>query len=303
MKILAYDVETANSSRSSICAVGWVLVNNDVVIDKGGSFINPQCRFSERNINVHGILPEYVADAPSFAEYWNSTLASLTEKTLVISYNASFDIGATKKALEAAGVPVPDIDYMDIFAVMKRCVQADSYKLHDLATIAGFSYQVHDPIEDAEAIIRLTKYVAKQAGYDDMIELLVHSQIPVQNARDTEPTPPPAYHAAPMAHETYFDGITPVGGCLSGLRFCLTGDVPGTSREDIENLIIQCGGKPTTSVSGKTDYLVVGVYEDFGPGFVSSKQKKAMEMIDQGAKIKIIDFKTLAEMIKGNTVE
>lgn len=303
MKILAYDVETANSTRSSICAVGWVLLKDEVIIDKGGSLINPKCRFSERNVQIHGILPEFVENAPTFAEYWQSTLASLTEKTLIIAYNASFDIGATKKALELAGIPTPDLDYIDVFAVMKKCVQSDSYKLHDLATYAGYSYQSHDPIEDAEAIVHLTKYVAAQAGYDDMIGLLVHSQIPVQNMRDTEPAPPPAYHAAPLARETYFDGITPAAGCLAGLRFCLTGDVPGTSREDIEAMIIQCGGKPTTSVSGKTDYLVVGVYEDFGSSFVSSKQKKAMELIEQGAKIKIIDFKTLSEMIKGNPIE
>ena len=63
---------------------------------------------------------------------------------------------------------------------------------------------------------------------------------------------------------------------------------------------MMCGGKPTSSVSGKTDYLVVGVYEDYGPGFVSSKQKKAMELIEQGAKVKVIDFEMLAEMMKGN---
>lgn len=303
MKFLAYDVETANSTRSSICAVGWVLVKDDEIIDKGGSLINPKCRFSEKNIQIHGIMPESVENAPTFAEYWQSTLAPLAEKTLILAYNASFDIGATKKALEVAGMPTPDLDYMDVFAVMKKCVQSDSYKLHDLASYAGYSYQSHDPIEDAEAIIHLTKYVAEQAGFDDIIELLIHSLIPVQNTRNTEPPAPPANQPAPLARETYFDGIVPVDGCLAGLRFCLTGDVPGTSREDIEAMITQCGGKPTTSVSGKTDYLVVGVYVDFGPGFVSSKQRKAMELIEQGAKIKIIDFKTLSEMIKGNPIE
>lgn len=303
MKILAYDVETANSSRASICAVGWVLVNNNVIVNKGGSYINPQCKFSEKNINVHGILPEFVANAPTFAEYWESTLSALMAKTLVVAYNASFDIGATKSALKAAKIDTPDIDYIDAFAVMKRCVTSDSYKLKDLLAYTGYEYNAHDAIEDAEAIIHLLDYVASQAGYDDIIELLVHSQIPVQNTINNVPSEPPAPKTERPSREHTHEKVEAVMNTLEGLRFCLTGDVPGIPREEIEKMIMQCGGKPTTSVSGKTDYLVVGVYEDFGPGFVSSKQKKAMELIDQGAKIKIIDFKTLTEMIQGNPIE
>ena len=300
MKILAYDVETANSSRSSICAVGWVLVKDNVIVDKGGSYINPQCKFSDKNIAVHGILPEFVATAPTFAEYWVSTLSSLMKKSLVVAYNASFDIGATKSALKDAGAEIPDLDYMDAFAVMKRCVTSDSYKLSDLAAYAGYEYKAHDAIEDAEAIVHLLSYVSAQAGYDDIIELLVHSKVPVQNTIEYASPEPAAPKADHPSREHTHEAVEPVTDSLSGLRICLTGDIPGHDREEIEKLIMMCGGKPTSSVSGKTDYLVVGVYEDYGPGFVSSKQKKAMELIEQGAKVKVIDFEMLAEMMKGN---
>lgn len=304
MKYLAYDVETANTSRESICAVGWVLVNNDRIVNKGGSLINPKCRFSSRNISVHGIQPEMVENAPTFPQYWSNVLAPMVEKSLVIAYNAAFDVGATKKAMEAAGLPVPDFNYMDIFAVMKKCVTAGSYKLSDLATYSGYTYHSHDPIEDAEAIIHLLKYVSSQAGFDDIAELLIHSRVPVRNTMDDEPAlPPPVSHSAPAPRETCFDGINLVPGSVAGLRICLTGEAPGVEREDINNMIAFCGGKPTTSVSGKTDYLVVGVYEDYGPDYVSSKQKKAMEMIEQGANIKIIDYPALACLLSGNARE
>ena len=36
MYLLAYDVETANAKNiGSICAVGWVLLDNDVIADQG----------------------------------------------------------------------------------------------------------------------------------------------------------------------------------------------------------------------------------------------------------------------------
>ena len=150
----------------------------------------------------------------------------------------------------------------------------------------------------------MLKYVSAQAGFDDIAELLIHSRVPVKNTLDVEPAPPlPASHAMPAPRETCFDGINLVPGSVAGLRICLTGEAPGVEREDINNMIAFCGGKPTTSVSGKTDYLVVGVYEDYGPDYVSSKQKKAMEMIEQGANIKIIDYPALACLLSGNARE
>lgn len=55
---------------------------------------------------------------------------------------------------------------------------------------------------------------------------------------------------------------------LAGKKFVLTGKLPSLSRTQAQTLIEQAGGKVTTSVSSKTDYLVVG---DKG----GSKQKKA----------------------------
>ncbi|KAJ2355553.1 DNA replication factor C complex subunit Rfc1 [Coemansia erecta] len=57
--------------------------------------------------------------------------------------------------------------------------------------------------------------------------------------------------------------------CLGGLKFVITGEFVGLSREDMTDLIKSFGGSVTSAVSGKTSYLVVG--ED--PG--SSKIKKA----------------------------
>jgi DNA ligase (NAD+) len=42
------------------------------------------------------------------------------------------------------------------------------------------------------------------------------------------------------------------------LTFVITGTLPTWSREDAKNFIEQHGGKVTTSVSKKTDYLVLG---------------------------------------------
>ncbi|MEJ2544509.1 MAG: NAD-dependent DNA ligase LigA, partial [Calditrichaceae bacterium] len=73
---------------------------------------------------------------------------------------------------------------------------------------------------------------------------------------------------------------------LKGKTFVITGILPGLSREDAKLLIERSGGKTSSSVSQKTDYLLAG--ENAG-----SKLSKAKTL-----NIKIIDLSILQDMIK-----
>ena len=61
------------------------------------------------------------------------------------------------------------------------------------------------------------------------------------------------------------------GSALAGLTFCITGTLEGMSRSEAESLIESNGGKPVSSVSKKTSYLLMGA--DAG-----SKERKAREL-------------------------
>jgi DNA ligase (NAD+) len=60
-------------------------------------------------------------------------------------------------------------------------------------------------------------------------------------------------------------------GALQGQRFVITGTLPSLTRQQAKALIERHGGKVSGSVSGRTDYLLVGE----APG---SKQQRAREL-------------------------
>jgi len=68
------------------------------------------------------------------------------------------------------------------------------------------------------------------------------------------------------------------GGPLEGKTFVLTGTLPGLSRDEASRMIVQAGGKVTTSLSKKTDYLLVG--SDPGSKFEKA-QKLGISTLDE----------------------
>ena len=74
---------------------------------------------------------------------------------------------------------------------------------------------------------------------------------------------------------------------LEGLTFVVTGGLEGFTRDSIAETITAHGGKPTSSVSKKTDYVLVGT----DPG---SKLAKAQEL-----GVEIIDEARFLELLKG----
>ena len=80
--------------------------------------------------------------------------------------------------------------------------------------------------------------------------------------------------------------VAPRGDSLAGMTIVVTGSVPDYTREQIEALIMRHGGKPTSSVSKKTSYVVAGSE----PG--ESKRQKAVAL-----NVAIIDWNAFMALV------
>ena len=292
MRFLIYDIETANKITSgSICSVGWLLIENDEIADSGYSLINPRCPFLQSNIDVHGITPFDVETAPVFSEYWESTLKPLMSSCLVVAHNASFDLSETEQALFNAKVKDPGIDYFDTLNMFRHLFKSESYRLTHLCRLLGYTYNAHNALEDCKALYFVMKYAKDALKYSDFAEMFIRSHTSAENTLSNTYEP-----QVSIASKFHYDctsrcreDVDIVDNSLSGLRFCITGEIPGYDRADLEKIIKQHDGKMTAAVSGKTDYLILGTYEEYGSNYISGKQKAALELINNGGKIRIID--------------
>ena len=101
MNFVAFDFETANAKRNSACSLALTVVQNNQIVDELYSLINPKTNFDYRNIAIHGIKPQMVADSPDFSELWPHIESFFTPESLVVAHNAPFDCSVLTRTLDS----------------------------------------------------------------------------------------------------------------------------------------------------------------------------------------------------------
>ncbi len=170
----AIDFETANGSPASACSVGLVKVRDGQVVDRIGWFIQPPFghdHFVDWNVRIHGITPDMVVGAPSWAEQLVDLMA-FAEDDILVAHNAGFDMGVIKAACAATGIVTPSYTYMCSLQLARKTYELESYRLPMAAMAAGFDdFAHHDAVADSEACAAIMVHAAERWGAIDLVEL------------------------------------------------------------------------------------------------------------------------------------
>ena len=110
-RFIALDVETACSDVASICQIGLACVQADNQIQTFSMLVNPGTRFDPFNIQLHGIGPNHVADAPRFADALGVLKSLLTRHHLI--QHSNFDKQAVTAACGFCDIATPDFRWRD----------------------------------------------------------------------------------------------------------------------------------------------------------------------------------------------
>lgn len=158
MDFCAIDFETATYERNSACELGICVVENSEIVRTKTWLIKPPSfpYFSPKNIDVHGISPSDVANAPTFDEIWYEA-EELLYGSLMIAHNATFDAGVLRACLSHYGIFAPKIQYLCSIQLAKKSWNyLPRYGLKPLAEYHKINFNHHRAGDDAEVCAKIS---------------------------------------------------------------------------------------------------------------------------------------------------
>lgn len=278
-RFIALDVETACSDNASICQIGLACVQPNNEIQTFSILVNPGTRFDAFNTQLHGIGPDYVADAPRFQDAWDVLLPLLTSHHLI--QHSNFDRQAINAACGSCGISVPELRWSDSVQIARRAWPElrgnGGHGLANLKRTLNLQFHHHDAGEDARAAALVVLHAE------------LHLQLPF-----TELVKPVAKknHSAPIT----MDGNPK--GALAGTVVVFTGSL-GMTRKEAAELAARAGMTVKPGVTKETTHLVVGDQDlsELAGHTKSSKHRKADDMKRAGHPICIIGESTFKSLV------
>ncbi|KAF0957667.1 exonuclease domain-containing protein [Rhodococcus sp. T7] len=301
------DVETASSTKGSICEIGLTIVEAGAITIVRSWRCRPPAQtggFHWYNTKVHGITAADVAGSPEVGECLREMFALIGDLP-VYAHNANFDFGHLHAASTYAGVDLPTLATGCTLTLSRRLLDLVSYRLPFLAAHFGFDATNHhnagaDSVMAAQLVLALTTV----SGAVDMAGLcsLAHTR-PGQFGPDgsngmvirrrgtsTRFDIPDTNIEADPNHPLYGEWVS------------FTGGLTAFTREPVCALLATLGANPQPKgVNRKTTMLVIGdgftgnSLEDF----TTTKAKRALELRDKGQNIEVFcedDFLRLLDV-------
>lgn len=154
---VAFDFETANANRYSVCAIGYAVVEKGEIIHKNAHLIKPKInKFSSRNTKVHGIKAEDVKKSPEFNKVWETELQEIFSKNILVAHYAAFDAYVLRDVCTLYRIQLPQISYLCSMQISKETWRGlKNYKLNTIAKHLGYDLIHHDPLSDAETTAKI----------------------------------------------------------------------------------------------------------------------------------------------------
>jgi DNA polymerase-3 subunit epsilon len=147
----AIDFETAHGKRWSICQVGLVRVENNVMTEKLSILVQPPDNFYWNNfINIHGITPRKTAYAHSFDYIWQQIKPFIATQNVVAHNGFGFDFQCLRQTLEFYQIAIPNFVGHCTYKIFKS-------NLASLCKTHNISLKHHDALSDAMACAELFK--------------------------------------------------------------------------------------------------------------------------------------------------
>ena len=157
MKFAIVDIETTggNALKDRITEIAVYIHDGNKIIDEFSTLINPECLIPPFISRLTGISNEMVENAPRFFEVAKQ-LVQITDGTVFVAHNASFDYGFIRQAFKSLGFNFSR-DYLCTVNLSRNIIPGfKSYSLGNLCNSLNINIKNrHRASGDALATVKL----------------------------------------------------------------------------------------------------------------------------------------------------
>lgn len=131
--IVAFDTETSGAYplESEIIELGAIKWVDGKIVDRFQVLLKPKKLLVERNIRIHGITNEMLADAPKMVTQI-SAFCEFIDGAILIAHHAPFDLGFLTVAIEEAGLRFPQNVLLCTSLISRALLHTSNHKLQTL---------------------------------------------------------------------------------------------------------------------------------------------------------------------------
>lgn len=290
---IVLDVETTGLDCFSdrIVEIAILSVRKGTVTATYSTYINPERPISPAASKINGIADADVDAAPTYKEIAGEIYKIINGRTIV-GHNVSFDLNFVQQLMLSDPEPWADLsfDFVDTMQLARRLVKGvPNYKLQTLLQHFDIDPgRAHSALGDTNATLLLFQRL------QHLQQEAANITLNMENVRKKQAAKP---KETPMLPTVAHISTT---GPLFGRTIVFTGEL-SIPRPEAMQMAVNAGAFVRSSVSRKTDYLVVGEQDldIVGADGLSKKQKKAQALNDQGeANIEIIDETAFLSLAK-----
>lgn len=171
MNFIAFDFETANNTRSSICSIGFAVVEHGRVVSTDHILVKPTPNeYNWRNVKIHGITDKQTKNQPTFRQQWGN-LKRYFDNKILVAHNAAFDCSVLRFTLDSSKLGYPDLDYYCTYRLSKEALNLDSYRLSEVSKYFKIKLNHHNAESDAKAAALIALKLCEKNKVDSLDEL------------------------------------------------------------------------------------------------------------------------------------
>ena len=284
---VVFDLETTGYSPKDgeIIEISAIKYKNNELLDTFSHLVKPSNGISAKITNLTGITEQTISNANNIKTILPMFL-DFIENYPLVAYNGSFDLSFIEYYINKFNYKMIDNPNIDVLYLAKDYIkETPNYKLETLKEYFNLEYPSHRALDDCYTTNYIYQYCKNSLPITKKDKLLNqhHNNFNYKN------------YSASINDDTIkqYQTLFTNNAFLNGKNITITGDFVNFNRNELIELLNLSNAILRNSVTKKTNLLIKGNCHT-----ITSKHKRALELIDQGQQIDIIDEDILFNNLK-----